>query len=142
MSEDQPPDPVEKKKPKRKLPTLSEAKSSVQPQAPDEEKALQERFEEQFSQRSSTSEIKFLHQRGLRDHYSHKRYWSWFLMFLMLAMIAFQTLVIILVGSSIWDFTKYPWLLPALLVQNLAQIVGLAVFVVKSLFSSLAHAWE
>jgi hypothetical protein len=45
-----------------------------------------------------------------------------------------------MVGVDVWSFTKYEWLLPALLVQNLAQIVGLAVFVVKALFKDLDKA--
>ncbi len=52
-------------------------------------------------------------------------------------MILFQWLLLGLVGVGIWDFTKYEWLLPVLLVQNLGQIIGLALVVVKSLFKDI-----
>jgi hypothetical protein len=57
----------------------------------------------------------------------------------MFVMIAFQMLLLWLVGSGRWSFEKYTWLIPALLVQNLGQIVGLALFVVKALFKEMAR---
>ena len=56
-------------------------------------------------------------------------------MFLMAVMIGFQSYLLVMVGQGKWDFTEYSWLLPALLAQNLAQVIGLAVFVVRALFS-------
>jgi hypothetical protein len=56
---------------------------------------------------------------------------------LMFIMIFFQCYLLWKVGTGIWNFEKYTWLLPALLAQNLAQIVGLAVFVVKALFKDM-----
>ena len=58
-------------------------------------------------------------------------------MFLMFGLVAFQSFLLAMVGCNVWSFKDYKWLLPALLVQNLAQVVGLAVFVVKSLFSEV-----
>jgi hypothetical protein len=55
----------------------------------------------------------------------------------MFSMISFQSFLLYEVGVGAWSFEKYTWLLPALLVQNLAQIVGLAVFVVKALFTKM-----
>ena len=46
-------------------------------------------------------------------------------------------ILLVLVGSGVLDFKGYDWLLPALLVQNLAQIVGLASYAVKHLFSDI-----
>lgn len=43
------------------------------------------------------------------------------------AMILFQSIVLVLAGWGIGDFLRYEWLLPALLVQNLAKIVGRSV---------------
>lgn len=88
-----------------------------------------------FNQRSVGSQEQYARLKGLEDHYRHKGNWSYFLMALMTGMIGFQTWLLIEVGRGNWDFTAYSWLLPALLAQNLAQIVGLAVFVVRSLFS-------
>jgi hypothetical protein len=58
-------------------------------------------------------------------------------MAVMAIMIGFQSYLLFKVGTGEWDFTKYEWLLPILLFQNLAQIVGLAVFVVKALFRDM-----
>ena len=52
-------------------------------------------------------------------------------------MVVFQSALLTFVGLGWWDFTHYKWLVPILLVQNLAQIIGLAVFVVKSLFKDI-----
>lgn len=90
-----------------------------------------------FRSVSTESEERYAHLKGLQDHYKHKGYWSYFLMFVMLAMVVFQSILLGLVGAGVWDFSKYAWLLPALLVQNLAQIIGLAVFVVKALFKDI-----
>lgn len=46
-------------------------------------------------------------------------------------------ILLVLVGSGVLDFKDYDWLLPALFVQNLAQIVGLASYAVKHLFSDI-----
>jgi hypothetical protein len=57
---------------------------------------------------------------------------------MMAFMILFQSLLIWRVGVNAWLFEKYTWLLPALLVQNLAQVIGLALIVVRSLFKEIA----
>jgi len=53
-------------------------------------------------------------------------------------MLAFQSYLLVMVGRGVWDFSAYEWLLPALLVQNLAQVVGLSVWAVKYLFSDIS----
>lgn len=90
--------------------------------------------EQAFTRDAVRSEVEWAHLNGLQDHYWHKGNWSWFLMAIMSAMIIFQSVLLGLVGSGIWDFSKYEWLLPALLVQNLGQIIALAFVVVRSLF--------
>lgn len=52
-------------------------------------------------------------------------------------MIVYQMVVLVLVGADVLDCGKYEWLLPGLLVENLAQIVGLAIYAVKHLFSDI-----
>ncbi len=52
-------------------------------------------------------------------------------------MIVFQAVLLWKVGKGQLDFAKYEWLLPALLVQNLGQVVGLAVYAVRYLFSDI-----
>lgn len=97
----------------------------------------QAEYENSFNTLSAKSQQDYAHLSGLQDHYRHKGYWSYFLMAVMAAMVLFQSLLLGMVGAGIWTFKDYAWLLPALLVQNLAQIIGLAVFVVKSLFKDM-----
>ena len=134
MSDDEPPKDEIKNKP---LPSVTELKSTVKTTSNLESSERQERFEQEFTSASIDNEKRYTHVRGLGDHYKHKGYWSLFLMFIMLLMLTFQCVLLGLVGAKIWDYKEYTWLLPALLVQNLAQIVGLAVFVVKSLFKDV-----
>ncbi|HYJ31245.1 MAG TPA: hypothetical protein VEW25_13005 [Allosphingosinicella sp.] len=79
----------------------------------------------------------YAHLVGLQQHYSHKSQWSYFLMAMMLGMIGFQSFLLFKVGAAQWTFAEYDWLLPALLVQNLAQIAGLCVIVVQALFKDV-----
>ena len=118
------------------LPSLEQLKSSVQA-APVDATRYERQFQEDFRVKSLHAETGYAHLKGLIDHYKHKSRWSYFLMFLMFIMVLFQSVLMGCVGAGKWDFTKYEWLLPALLVQNLAQIVGLAVFVVKALFRDM-----
>ena len=97
----------------------------------------QRQFEREFSQSAIQGEVAYAHLRGLTDHYRHKGKWSWFLMGLMGFMVVYQSVLLWMVGAGYWDFSRYDWLLPILLVQNFAQIVGLALFVVKALFSAM-----
>lgn len=79
----------------------------------------------------------YAHLVGLQRHYQHKSKWSYFLMVMMLGMIGFQSFLLWKVGAGDWNFVAYNWLLPALLVQNLAQIAGLCVIVVQALFKDV-----
>lgn len=116
------------------LPSVEELKEET---ADVEDDALQASFETDFWRYSSEQELNYVRLRALADHYKHKGRWSYFLMFVMLLMVVFQSVLLGMVGAGKWDFTDYEWLLPVLLVQNLAQIVGLAVFVVKALFKDM-----
>lgn len=99
-----------------------------------ESSRLQRRFEKRFSSKSINAQADYAHLKGLVEHYFHKKSWSWFLMGVMAVMIIFQTGLLLGVGLGKLDFTEYKWLLPALMVQNLGQVIALAVVVVKSLF--------
>ena len=77
------------------------------------------------------------HYLGVRQHYEHKGHWSKFLLGAIAGMILYQMILLILVGLDLLDFSDYNWLLPGLLVQNLAQIVTLSIYAVKSLFSDI-----
>jgi hypothetical protein len=105
---------------------------------PIEERALGYLYDDEFARRSALSEIDYAKLVGLRDHFRHKRFWSWFLMAIMAAMVIFQSYLIWQVGIGAWNFKGYDWLLPTLMIQYLIQIVGLAVFVVRSLFKDMS----
>jgi len=114
------------------LPTVEELKGEIASTGDAIDR--QSIFERKFRSQSVQIEADYAHLRGLIDHYKHKGRWSYFLMGLLILMIVFQSVLLGLVGVGVWDFTKYDWLLPALLVQNLGQIIALAYVVVKSLF--------
>ena len=92
---------------------------------------------ERFNSRAIQSEVSYEHLKGIRDHYKHKRNWSWLLMGAIAGMLIFQSVLLWQVGKGLLDFSQYEWLLPALLVQNLGQVVGLAVYAVRYLFSDI-----
>ena len=117
-----------------KLPSSLEVKNETT----DDFKEI-ENFTNQIVKLTPDIELQYIHMEGVQDHYKHKKWWSWFIMALMAILLIFQCTLLGLVGYGIWNFEKYAWLLPALLVQNLAQIVGLAVFVVKALFRDISR---
>jgi hypothetical protein len=114
------------------IPTAAEVRGDVTLHHPS--LVLQERYEGLFSVASIEGRRAYEHLKGLQRHYSHKSKWSYFLMATMSVMIWFQSYLLYKVGTGQWNFTQYDWLLPALLVQNLAQIAGLCLIVVKALF--------
>ena len=115
------------------LPKAGEVLAQIQADD-NESNYLQSLLQKRFSTEAAQSEAEWTHLQGLQDHYWHKVNWSWFLMVLLSAMIVFQSVLLIFVGLGVWDFTQYELLLPALLVQNLGQVIALAYVVVKSLF--------
>ena len=52
-------------------------------------------------------------------------------------MILLQSVLVILVGLDVLDYRDYDWFLPGFLIQSLAQVIGLAVYAVKHLFSDI-----
>ena len=117
-----------------KLPSLEDLLKAVDQQDDNLPVAWENFYRRNFSETEIRGETEYEHLKGLRAHYEHKGRWSWFLMAVMGAMIVFQMVLLQHVGLGLWDFSEYEWLLPVLLVQNLAQVIGLAVFVVKALF--------
>lgn len=99
----------------------------------------EEAYRRKFTQDAIQQEYAYTHLAGIQDHYKHKGRWSWFLMGIIGLMMIFQLVLITLVGVKRFDFTEYEWLVQLLLVQNLAQVVGLAIYAVKYLFSDISH---
>ena len=127
--------------PESPIPTADEVISDIvgsQSGDPSSVSMYEEQYLDDFLISSVESDTKYAHLQGIRDHYSHKGKWSKFLMFAVGGMIAFQFALLFFVGLGVLDFTKYEWLLPALLVQNLGQVIGLAVYAVKYLFSDIS----
>lgn len=116
------------------LPSVSRLLALVNREEKDTKDKTELKYLDYFQKKSLSSQLSYAHLKGLKDHYNHKGWWSFFLMFVMFGMISYQSILLGLVGGGVWNFSEYDWLLPLLLVQNLAQIVGLAVFVVKALF--------
>lgn len=112
------------------------AKTNLGEVSPIDSEAL---YRHKFTQDAIQQEYAYVHLTGIQEHYKHKSWWSWFLMALIGVIIIFQLVLITLVGLQLFDFTKYEWLVQLLLVQNLAQVVGLAVYAVKYLFSDISH---
>ena len=116
------------------LPSVDDLKRIVDEEEGEFAERGEETYRNLFTEASASNEEAYIHLAGLEDHYKHKRYWSYVLMGIMGAMVLFQMTLLHKVGIGAWSFEKYEWLLPTLLAQNLAQIVGLAIFVVRALF--------
>lgn len=135
MSDDGQTPPVQSKDGEPKISAAAALQDVVA--QPTEARTYEDRFDEMFLMRSINGEREFAKLAGLRDHFRHKKLWSWFLMGLMAFMVGFQSWLIWQVGIRHWNFMGYQWLLPTLMVQYLVQIVGLALFVVRSLFKQM-----
>ena len=133
MSDDDAPEP--------KLPTAREVLEGVSTDEsdPSSPSASERKYVKEFRRTSVEQEIAYAHLRGIQDHYKHKGRWSNFLMAAIAGMLVFQSYLLVRVGLGAWSFSEYEWLLPALLVQNLAQVVGLSVWAVKYLFSDISN---
>ncbi|UWQ52740.1 hypothetical protein [Leisingera caerulea] len=115
-------------------------KGLVAPQGGASEASKAEKqYLKRFRALSLESQTGYAHLQGIRDHYKHKGRWSNFLIFAIGGMLVFQSILLWRVGMGKLDFKDYDWLLPALLVQNLGQVIGLAVFAVKYLFSDISN---
>lgn len=126
----------------KKLPHADEVLSEVS-WADQNEASTASQYEldylEEYRLRSIQTEVDYAHLEGIRDHYKHKGNWSTFLMLAVAGMLLFQSFLLCEVGLGRLDFKDYEWLLPALLVQNLGQVIGLAVYAVRYLFSDITN---
>lgn len=93
---------------KEKVVTLEEARQAAGNESFD---SLEDErgFEFNFDKLSSEIEFQYAHLKGLEDHYTHKGYWSWFLMATLAGMVIFQSYLLYKVGSQQWSFEKYEW---------------------------------
>lgn len=135
LADEEPDKPAKQEKPLPK-PTevLEQIRSETLPALPER---VEMKYRARFTREAAQAEESWAHLQGIRDHYKHKGRWSNFLIAVMAFMVGFQSWLLYNVGVGKWDYSDYDWLLPALLVQNLAQVIGLAVFVVKALFKDM-----
>lgn len=97
-------------------PSLAQLKASVKVTKTASNKKQRD-YERKFAVTSLHAEREYAHVRGLSDHYWHRNMWSYALIMAMAFMILYQSVLLAMVGLNIWDFSKYKWLLPTLLVQ-------------------------
>lgn len=119
------------------LPSVEELREEVKKDSKSKEKDKEEEFDFKFQTESILQQAEYARVTGIKQHYNHKSYWSFFIMAIMTVMVVFQCVLLGMVGGNSWRFSQYKWLLPALMVQNLAELVGLAVIVVRSLFKDM-----
>jgi hypothetical protein len=90
--------------------------------------------EERAEAQGDSDEAK-AHLDGVRRFYKLRTHWSWFLMACIAISLIFHISLTVLVGFKVVDFEKYQWFLPMVITENFAQIIALAIIVVKFLFS-------
>jgi len=133
----------EEAKPGKLLPKAGEVLAGIKSaESPSELSKPERDFSRRFQRNSIAAQTEYAHLKGIQDHYWHKGNWSWFLMFAVASMLFFQSILLWQVGIGYLDFKEYDWLLPALLVQNLGQVIGLAVYAVRFLFSDITDKKE
>jgi hypothetical protein len=71
---------------------------------------------------------------GLRDFYSLRKIWSWFIICCIKTLILAQIGFMICLGFGWLDFIKYKNVLTIFYFETFGQIIGLAVIVAKFLF--------
>jgi hypothetical protein len=91
-------------------------------------------FEQNAAALALTEQRKWLELRGHKENVEHRRNWSVFVMFFVGLQILFPAIMVFLTGAGFLDFKPYPWLLPALLLQQAVQVAALSYVVVHGLF--------
>ena len=117
---------------------MSESRVSLSPsriRAEIANTAADARFSEAESRAQQLSLSTERHLQGISDFYRSRRQWSAFLIGCIGVSLAFQMVLTFLVGWRVLDFTQYRWFLPIVASENFVQIVGLAIIVLKWLFS-------
>lgn len=76
-----------------------------------------------------------IHREGTKDFYKLRSTWSSLIGWCIVFLIIFQGAVTASVGFNLINFKDYPWFLEVIVTENFAQIIGLAIIVVKFLFN-------
>lgn len=91
-------------------------------------------IEKHFHNQNMSSDEEKIHLDGVRTFYSHRKYWSIFIVVIIGIIILFDTALTVLVGCNILNYEKYNWLLETVIGKTTLEILGLAFLVVKFLF--------
>lgn len=94
-----------------------------------------EELEEKKAAAIRKSDEQKTHLDGLTEFYKFRKHWSWFILICIAILILFQIVLTVCVGCRWLDFKDYKWFLPLTITENFIQLVGLAIIVVKFLFS-------
>jgi hypothetical protein len=87
-----------------------------------------------FSDFRNQAEAERIELEGRRQFFKLRGYWSGWLIGWITALLVFQTLLTMAIGSKLLDFREYSWFLPMVVVQNFLQIVGMGVVIVRFLY--------
>lgn len=80
------------------------------------------------------SEETKIHLQGLTEYYSLRKRWSTFLCCLIGILITFHIVLTVFIGRGWFNFADYKVVLGIIVGENFAQIIALALIVVKFLF--------
>lgn len=92
-------------------------------------------LEAQQEDAAMKADVALAHLRGLRAFYTLREKWSYFILGCIAVLLIFHITLAFMVGLKKLDFTSYEWFLPIVATENFLQIIGLAIIVVKFLFS-------
>lgn len=70
---------------------------------------------------------------GLKQFFEQRQRWSFWLIFWICSIIAFQIGLTVAIGLGSLDFAGYDWFLPLVVAQNFVQVISMALIVVKFL---------
>ena len=116
------------------LPSVDDLIHDLQP-LESTSKQNQATYQELLNQEYVERQTAYIQLTALKDHFELKKSWSTYVRNTLFFTIGFQSFLLVFVGFGWFDFSAYEWLLPTLLIQTLAQVIALAVIVVKALFS-------
>lgn len=101
------------------------------------EKRVSDSYLENDLEKSTISaDEEWTHLDGLKSFYKLRKKWSWFILTCIAFLLITQASLMALVGTNVLDFRDYDWFLPIVVSENFIQIIGLALIVVKFLFSN------
>lgn len=72
---------------------------------------------------------------GRKQFFDLRKSWSRWIIFWITALIVFNVVLTILVGSGCLDFASAPWFITVVTVETFLQVVGLGYVAAKYLFS-------